>query len=134
MRKAITIIALLFGTALCAESQESPPCSLANVAGDWAFTNHGKSPTGEFNGIGAIRIAKDGSVTGHGWIIVGGTVSVEKTYVGTTEVNADCTSTGTFEGTPAPSHCVILANRTKMWCVYEAPLDITVTLEKIGRP
>ena len=133
MRKYLTIIALLFGTALCAASQQSPPCSLANVAGDWAFSNHGNTPNGDLNGVGAIQITKDGSITGHGWVTVGGAVSVEKTYVGTSEVNADCTSAGAFEGTPR-FHCVILANRTKMWCVYEAPLDVTVILEKIGRP
>ena len=133
MRKALTVVALLLGTALCAASQQSPPCSLANVAGDWAFSNHGKTPNGEFNGVGSIQIAKDGSVTGVGWITVGGAVSVERIFLGTTTVNGDCTSTGTFQGTSL-FHCVILANRTKMWCVYEAPQDTTVILERIGRP
>jgi len=133
MWKALAVIVLLIGTALCAAAQDSPPCSLANVAGDWAFSNHGKFPTGELNGVGVIRIAKDGNITGRGWITVGGTSSVGTSYVGTTEVSADCTSTGAFEGTPQ-FHCAILSNRTKMWCVYEAPLDVTVILEKVGRP
>jgi len=133
MRKALTVIALLIGTALCAASQESPSCSLANVAGDWAFRNYSKTPDGDLNGVGAIHIAKDGTVTGQGWITIAGVMSTEIAPTGTTTVNADCTSTGTFEGTPA-YHCVIFANRTKMWCVYEAPSAFTVTLEKIGRP
>jgi hypothetical protein len=133
MRKALTVIALLIGTALCAASQQSPPCSLANVAGDWAFRNYSKTPDGDFNGVGAIHITKDGSITGHGWFTVGGAVSSEFFPVGTVTVTADCLSTGTFEGTP-PYHCVIFDNRMKMWCVYEAPSAFTVTLEKIGRP
>ncbi len=134
MWKTLTVIVLVIGAAVCAVSQSAPPCSLANVAGDWAFRNNGMTPNGEFNGVGAIHIAKDGSVTGHGWITVGGAVSVERTLVGTFTIDADCTSTGTFEGSPSPSHCVIFANRTKMWCVYEAPQATTVILEKIGRP
>jgi len=133
MHKALTIIVLLIGTALSAASQASPPCSLANTAGDWAFRNNGKTPNGDFNGIGKIHIAKDGTVTGRGWITVGGVVSSEIPLTGITTVTADCISTGTFEGTP-PYHCVIFANRTKMWCVYDAPQDTTVILEKIARP
>ena len=133
MLKALTVIALLAGTALYAVSQESPRCSLANTAGNWAFQNHGKTPNGEFNGVGTIHIAKDGTITGRGWITIGGAVSSEIPLAGTTTVSPDCTSTGTFQNTP-PYHCVIFANRTKMWCVYEAPQDTTVLLEKIARP
>jgi hypothetical protein len=133
MRKGLIIILLLIGSAMYAAAQQSPPCSLANIAGDWAFRNNGKTPNGDFNGIGTIHIAKDGAITGRGWITVGGVVSSEVPLSGTTTVTANCISTGTFEGTP-PFHCVILANRTKMWCVYEAPQDTTVILEKIGRP
>jgi hypothetical protein len=133
MRKAVTIIDLLVATALCAASQESPPCSLLNVAGDWAFRNNGTTPSGDFNGVGEIHIAKDGTINGTGWITVGGVFSTEIAPVGTIAVNANCTSTGTFGGTET-YHCVIFANRTKMWCLYEAPTDTTVTLERIGRP
>ena len=100
MQKALAIIFLLIGTALYAESQGQPPCSLANTSGDWAFRNKGTTPDGDFNGIGRIHIAKDGTVTGHGWITVGGSVSFEFFPTGTTTVTPDCLSTGTFEGTP----------------------------------
>lgn len=133
MRKSLVVILLLMGAVMYAAANQSPACSLANVAGDWAFRNNGMTPNGEFNGVGTIHIAKDGSITGHGWITIGGDVSIERTLVGTTVIDADCTSTGTFEGTP-PYHCVIFANRAKMWCVYEAPQATTVILEKIHRP
>jgi hypothetical protein len=110
-----------------------PYCSLETTAGDWAFQDTGKSPNGDIHGVGTIHIAKDGTITGHGWLTIGGVVSSEFYPAGTTTVAADCTSTGTFEGTP-PYHCVIFANRTKMWCVYEAPQEFTVTLEKISHP
>ena len=133
MRKALIIILLLMGTALYAAAQAKTPCSLANIAGDWAFRDNGKTPNGDVNAIGTIHIAKDGTITGHGWTTVGGVVSSEFFPVGTTTVTADCLSTGTFEGTP-PYHCVIFANRTKQWCLYEAPSDFTVVLERIARP
>src|SRR5689334_13608747 len=97
MLKALTVIALLVGTAVCAVAQESARCSLANTAGMWAFQNHGKTPSGEFNGVGTIHIAKDGTITGRGWITVAGTVSSEVPLAGTTMVSANCTSTGTFQ-------------------------------------
>ena len=143
MRAPLAIGIVLIGAAISATAQEtstpepfSTPghfCSVATIAGNWAFRNNGNTPKGYLNGIGTIHIAKDGTVTGHGWITVGGVVSSETHLMGTTTVTPDCLSTGTFEGTP-PFHCVVFANRTKMWCVYEAPLDITVTLEKIRRP
>ncbi len=133
MKQLLIVIAFLIGTALYVAAQQSPRCSNANIAGDWAFRNNGMTPNGDFNGVGKIHIAKDGTVTGHGWITIGGVMSTEIAPIGTTTVNADCTSTGTFEGTP-PYHCVIFANRTKMWCVYEAPQVTTVILEKIDRP
>lgn len=133
MRKALMIIFLVVGPALYAAAQAKTPCSLANVSGDWAFSNNGKTPGGDLKGVGTIHIGKDGTITGHGWITIGGVVSSEFSPVGTTTVSEDCTSTGTFEGAP-PYHCVIFANRTKMWCVYEAPADFTVLLEKIDRP
>ncbi len=87
-----------------------------------------------FRGIGTFHLEKDGTSSAHLWVNFGGSALSEFTANGTTTVNADCTLTQTFEGVPSPAHCVVFANRTKMWCVYEPPGTVTVTLERIGRP
>lgn len=133
----ITAIAVLTVTYTAAQEAPNPgrSCSVTTLAGDWAFRNEGTMLDGtKFVGIGTYQLSKDGKSRAHLFANMGGTVLLDFVRTGTTTVNPNCILTQAWDDGGASAKCVVLANRTKIWCVYDQPGLITVELERISEP
>lgn len=130
----LTLLAIVTGSLpALAENHDhdGPRCSLATMAGDWAFRGSGTVPLGDMINVGTLHADKDGTVTTHGWRNIGGTVFAEFTQTGTATVEPDCTGTQTWVGSPNIAKFVILDNGNEIWAVYDVPLLYTVILRRI---
>lgn len=134
-----TIAALAVSTVTPTAAQENPnaekSCSVITVAGEWAFRNEGTMLDGtKFVGTGTYQLSKDGKSRAHLFANMGGTVLLDFSRTGTTTITPDCVLTQAWDDGGASAKCVVLANRTKMWCVYDQPGLISVELERISQP
>jgi hypothetical protein len=84
----------------------------------------------EINAVGTVQINKDGTVSAHLLSNMGGTY-IEFDRVGTSTVNFDCTTTGTWNDGGTAYHCVVVDDGNEMWCIYEEMPAITVTLRRM---
>jgi hypothetical protein len=111
-----------------------PPCSIATLAGDWAFRMTGETGTGVVkSGIGTFHADKDGTVSTHGWVNVGGTMFMEFSRTGTATVDADCTGTQVWDDGGPSAKIVILENGREIWASYDQPGSATVILKRIDQ-
>jgi hypothetical protein len=111
-----------------------PPCSISTLAGDWAFRMTGETGTGVVkSGIGTFHADKDGTVSTHGWVNVGGTMFMEFSRTGTATVDADCTGTQVWDDGGPAAKTVILENGRETWATYDQPGSATVILKRIDQ-
>lgn len=134
-----TITAFAVLTVTYTAAQENPntekSCSVITVAGDWAVRTEATMLDGtKYVGAGTYQLSKDGSSRAHLFANMGGTILLDLSRTGTTTVTPDCVLTQAWDDGGASAKCVVLANRTKIWCVYDQPGLITVELERISRP
>jgi hypothetical protein len=134
-----TITALAVLTVSYTAAQETPnaahSCSVTTIAGEWAFRNEGTRLDGtKFVGTGTYQLSKDGTSRAHLFTNMGGTILLDFSRTGTTTITPDCVLTQAWDDGGASAKCVVLANHTKIWCVYDQPGLITVELERISQP
>ncbi|OLB26686.1 MAG: hypothetical protein AUH13_26205 [Acidobacteria bacterium 13_2_20CM_58_27] len=117
-----------------APDSSARPCSVASIAGDWAFLTRAKTSGGvDGAGTGIFHLEKDGSSNFHGWSNVGGVFS-EPSATGITTVEADCTGTQAWDSGGPTAKFVILRSGREIWAIYDGPNVVTVTLKRIGEP
>jgi hypothetical protein len=136
MRKlSIVAILLVILVSLPVAAQTSkpsgPPCSVDRLAGDWAALSLGLFGQSDSISTGTFHLNKDGTSSAHIWINVGGSSFFELDRFGNTTVNEDCTMTQTWNDGGPLAKCVILDDGNEMWCIYDQPAFIRVTLKRI---
>jgi hypothetical protein len=92
----ISVVTLGMGLATAANAEDNGICSLANVAGKWAYTYTGTlfTPTAAvpLASVGSFTQDAKGNMAGSQNRSVGGTWALE-TVTGTITLNSDCTGT-----------------------------------------
>lgn len=118
-----------------AVSSSGRPCSVATIAGDWAFRATGKTPDGlDLTAVGTFHLTKDGTSSAHLWANIGGTTFLDFPRTGTTTVDADCTGTQAWDDGGPIAKTVILRSGREIWATYDQPGFSTVILKRIDDP
>jgi len=99
MRIVLTLLACAPGLTITAAAQHHSDrhCSLASIAGKWAFTITGSIPAiGPVGAVGKFTQDASGNVTGTEKRSLNGDVA-DETLTGTVIVNSDCSATYSFQ-------------------------------------
>jgi hypothetical protein len=123
-------LVLLVGAPHALAQNQGPPCNLDRLAGDWGFVTSYTTAGVPATATGTVHLTKDGISSAHLLANMGGTFFEFDRY-GNLAVNADCTTTTTWNDGGASAHCVVVDDGNEMWCIYEGPDQSVVTLKRI---